>query len=223
MTKLDDRSVAVLKKSRLFVGMEADEIKAMMDCLSARLARFEKGEYLIREGDDVDSLGVVLRGSVIAFTEDYWGNRNILSSMGASDMFAEAFACTTGVPARVNVMANEDCEVMYLNAQRIITTCSSACAFHTRLVRNLLTVLASKNVELTQKTDFITKRTIRDKVLAYLSAQSQVHGSPSFDIPYNRQQLADYLSIERSALSSVLGKLQDEGVIAFRKNHFELR
>lgn len=223
MKPTDEQVIATLRKTPLFNGTAEDEVRAMMKCLDGRVATYAKGEYISRSGDVISSLGVVLDGSVIVATEDYWGNRNILSDASAGQLFGEAFACMPGVPTTVSVMAAQNCTVIFLDVQKIVTTCSSACDFHVKLVRNLLTVLARKNLALTRKTEHITKRTTRDKLLSYLSAQSQDRGSSEFDIPFNRQQLADYLSVERSALSSCLGKLQQEGVIAFHKSHFELK
>ncbi len=220
---MDTRIVNLLGRSTLFLGMTAGEIQKMSACLDFRTMAFAKGGFVQRRGDAVDSIGVVIAGSVHIMMEDYWGNRNILGSAGIGQTFGESFACMTDEVSDVDVVADQRTEVVFLDARRIITTCSSACEFHTRLVRNLLGVLARKNLSLTAKTAHITKRLVREKILSYLSAESRAQGSSSFRIPFDRQQLADYLSVERSALSKNLCKLRDEGVIAFRKNQFELR
>jgi len=222
MLELDAQTVAVVRKSPLFLGVSEDETKTMLTCLKVQIESFDKGAYIFRQGDPVPALGVVLDGSVFVEAGDYWGNVNILDSVGVGGMFGEAFACMPGVASPVNAVAAQKCRILLLDAARVIGTCPSACDFHIRLIRNLLTVMARKNLALTQKVGHMTKRTTREKVLSYLSTQSLAQGSSNFDIPFNRQQLADYLSVERSALSSCLGKMQEEGIISFRKNRFKL-
>ena len=177
---------------------------------------------MTRRGDVVTDVGVVLSGCVHMVMEDYWGNRNILSMADPGQMFGESFACVMDAKSQVGVLSVEASRVVFLDFRRMATTCTSACVFHERILRNLLSILARKNIAMTDKIDHVTKRTIREKILSYLSSVSLASGSSGFDIPFDRQQLADYLSVERTALSSGLSKLRDEGVITFRKNHFEL-
>ena len=222
MAGLDASTVDVLADSLLFAGCTRAETEAMIGCLQPHVRTFRKGSYLLRQGDRVTALGMVVAGSVLVRSEDYWGNGNILAQGGPGSLFAEAFACMPQTVSTVDVVAAEKTSAVFLDVTRIIATCSSACAHHTRLVRNLTGVLAQRNFALTQKMEHITKRTTREKVLSYLSACSQESGSAQFQIPFDRQQLADYLSVDRSALSTCLGALQKEGVISFRKNRFEL-
>lgn len=222
MADFSEETLSILQRSVLFKGINANEVRPMLGCLKARERSFEKGEYIYRIGDETTALGVVISGKALVENEDYWGNVNILVAAVPGDMFAEAFACMPDEASRVNVVADTDCRVVLMDVSRIVGTCTSACAFHQRIIRNLLTVLARKNLALTQKNEHLTKRSTREKVLSYLSTQSRQVGSSSFDIPFNRQQLADYLSVERSALSSCLSKMQKDGVIRFRKSHFEL-
>lgn len=211
-----------LKRTALFGGIEAKEIEAMLTCLDAKTETCKKGRLIYRGGDTTTSVGEVLSGRVHIIREDFWGNRSIISEFGAGQLFGETYALMPYEPMEVSVLAAEDCEILFLDVGRIITVCSSACEFHARLIRNLLLVSAQKNLLLTKKLDFISRRTTREKLLAYLSAQSQQKKSPSFEIPFNRQQLADYLSVDRSAMSGELCRLRDEGVLKFEKNSFEL-
>ena len=222
MSNFSEETLSVRQRCVLFQGINANEVEPMLGCLKARERTYEKGEYIYRIGDETTALGVVISGKALVENEDYWGNVNILVAAVPGDMFAEAFACMPDEASRVNVVADTDCTVVLMDVSRIVGTCTSACAFHQRIIRNLLTVLARKNLAITQKNEHLTKRSTREKVLSYLSSQSRQVGSSSFDIPFNRQQLADYLSVERSALSSCLGKMQKDGVIRFRKSHFEL-
>ncbi len=211
-----------IQKSRLFASIDAQELETMLDCLSSTVRHFKKGDYIIRSGDNISWVGLVVAGSVHIQREDFWGNRTILSEIPESELFGESYACAPGRPAPVNAVATQNSTILFLDVRRIIPTCPSACAFHARLIQNLISVLAFKNIMLTGKIEHISQRSIREKLLSYLSEQAQAAGTPSFDIPFNRQQLADYLCVDRSAMSNTLGQLRDEGVLTFNKSHFEL-
>ena len=219
---ISSEAVDALAASPLFAGCTREQTLVMMGCLRPRVAAFRKGSHIVRTGDTISALGMVVSGTIIIRSEDYWGNGNIITSGGPGSLFAEAFACMPYTKSTVDVLANEKTEVVFLDIDRILGTCPSACVHHTRLIRNLTSVLAQRNYALTEKMDHITKRTTREKVLSYLSAQSKHAGSTRFDIPFDRQQLADYLSVDRSALSSCLGALKREGIIDFQKNHFQI-
>ena len=210
----------VLRRAPIFAGIDEGEISSMLTCLHAREGRYEKGEYLLRVGDATDSVGLLLAGGALIVQESFWGVRNLVSQVTPGQLFAEAFACSPGATLNVSVEADEPCAVLWLGVGRILTTCPSACAFHTRMIRNLLSELAEKNLHLGEKLGHIGQRTTREKLLSYLSAEAQRRGTAEFDIPFTRQQLADYLSVERSAMSAELGKLRDAGALRFDKNHF---
>lgn len=219
---LTAEDISVLTQCSLFQGVDNREVKAMMNCLGARFVDYRKDEVMLRQGDEVHSVGVVISGSALVTSQDFWGNTNVMTRILPAGMFAESFACIPNACSSVYVQALSPTRVAYLDVARIVETCSSSCTFHTHLVRNLLTIMARKNHGLMKKTEHITKRTTREKVLSYLSACSQDAMKNEFDIPFNRQQLADYLSVERSALSSTLSKMQAEGLISYHKNHFVL-
>ena len=164
----------------------------------------------------------MLTGNVHVIQEDFWGNRTILANIEPGELFGEAFSCAGLDKLPVSVLAVQDSEVLMIDYRKIITTCSSSCVFHTALIHNMLRILADKNVMLTQKMELLTKNTTREKLLAYLSLQAQQAGSTKFNIPFNRQGLADYLSVDRSAMSAELSKMQKDGVLVYKKNRFEL-
>ncbi|MDR3148776.1 MAG: Crp/Fnr family transcriptional regulator [Oscillospiraceae bacterium] len=213
---------SVLKKCPLFAGISGSDFNPLITCLSGKLRRCSKDETIIFEGDAPGAVGIVLSGSVRVTKDDYFGNRNIISEIGAGGIFAEAVVCAQAEASPVSVTAAEETEVMLTGYSKIVTSCSSACGFHNRLVMNMLQVLGQKNLSLVDKLEHLTKRSTREKVLSYLSEQAKRAGSDSFIIPFNRQELADYLSVERSALSAELSKMQSDGIIRFRKNRFEL-
>ena len=216
-------AVTVIRSSPLFDGVTEDELKAMLFCLEARTAQFPKDAFLLRAGDTTDSVGLLLSGTVLVIQEDIWGNRNILSKAHPGQIFAASFACVPGAVLNVSIMAETSVTVLFLNVKRILTVCSSACAHHNRIIRNLLAELAGKNLLLNEKLTHMGRRTTRDKLMSYLSAVAQQTGQCEFDIPFSRQQLADYLAVERSGLSLELGKMQREGLLEVNRNHFVLR
>ena len=195
----------------LFRGIAAGELPALLDRSSAREVRFAKGELLLHRGETPRSLGLVLEGGVHIIREDFWGNRSIVGLAGPGEIFAESYALA-GKPLAVSGLAAADGRALFLDAGHLSQ----------RLSANLLALLAEKNLMLTEKMRHMARRTTREKLLSYLSAQALRAGTAEFDIPLDRQQLADYLAVDRSAMSAVLGRLREEGVLEFRKNHFRL-
>ncbi|MBQ8358751.1 MAG: Crp/Fnr family transcriptional regulator [Oscillospiraceae bacterium] len=212
----------VLCNSPFFQGMTEEEILSVLHCVNATVLRKKKDEYIFRAGDSTESMGLVLRGSVLSVQEDLWGHRNIMHRIGAGDYFAEPFAATPGSVLNASVVADEDTEIMLLNMGRLLKTCPNACAHHNRLIRNLVSVMARRVMNLSEKITHMAKRSTREKLLSYLSAESMRQGKLSFTIPYDRQQLADYLCVERAAMSVELSKLQKEGYLKTNRNQFEL-
>ena len=211
-----------LAKTMLFRGVSEDEVRAMLGCLKAREAHYAKGEIIYRTGDYAKEVGLVLSGSVRVESVDAWGATTIMSRKTAGQVFAEAYACAPDTPLLVDVVAAENCTVLMMEVARVIKTCPSVCGHHARMMQNLLSILAHNNLELSNRGLVTAPKTIRGKALAYLSLQSQQACAVSFEIPFNRQQLADYLGVDRSALSAELGKMQREGIIAFERNRFTL-
>lgn len=215
--------LSVLRMSGIFSGISEEETEKMLHCLEMRPETFQKDEYILRAGDRVEAFGLVITGKVLIIQEDFWGNRNILAAVGAGHCFAETFACSPGAVLNVSVIAETNVQVLFLNVKRILTTCPSTCSHHNRMIRNLLSELAEKNLRLNEKITHLGQRSRRAKILSYLSAEAQRHGSAEFDIAFSRQQLADYLSVDRSGLSMELSRMQEEGLLEYRKNHFVLK
>ena len=213
----------ILRSSSLFSGVSEEELAAMLSCLDTRMEAFPKEAFVLRTGDTVESIGIVLSGSVLVIQEDIWGNRNILSRAEPGQTFAAAFACAPGSILNVSVIADTPTTVLFLNVKRILHVCPSACSHHSRIIRNLLTDLAEKNLRFSEKLTHMGQRTTRAKLMSYFSAEAQRLGTYEFDIPFSRQQLADYLAVERSGLSLELGKMRDEGLLDFHKSHFVLK
>lgn len=210
----------ILKKCPLFNGIEDENLLRMIECLGARVISFEKKYTIFSEGSPAKHIGIVLSGSVHVIQIDYYGNRSILSGFGASQIFAEAFACAEVKSIPVSIIANEPCEIMLIDCGHILHTCQNNCGFHQQLIFNLVKDLAEKTIMFHQRIEITSKRTTREKLLAYLALESKKAGSNHFDIPFDRQELADYLEVDRSGLSVEIGKLKKEGIIENRKNIF---
>ncbi|MDO4617271.1 MAG: Crp/Fnr family transcriptional regulator [Lachnospiraceae bacterium] len=212
----------VMKQSPFFSGLEDKEILSILGCIGGTVKHREKGSFLLQAGDTTESMGLVLTGSVLVIQEDLWGHRNILSKCTAGDFFGEPYAATPDAVLNISIYADSDCDVLWLHVRQLLTTCQSVCGQHQTLIRNLINVLSRRLLTFNDKITHISKRSTRDKLLSYLSSESIRQNSLSFDIPYDRQQLADYLSVERAAMSSELSKLQKEGLLKTNRKHFEL-
>lgn len=217
-----EKYLPILRISPFFKGLSDSEILSVLHCVNATTISKKRNSYIFRAGDSTEVMGLVVSGSVLVIQEDLWGHRNILSKCCAGDFFGEPYAASPGSVLNISVIADEDCEILYLNVQRLLVSCPVACEHHQKLIRNLVCVLANKLLIFNDKITHVGKRTTREKLLSYLSAESVRQSSLSFDIPFNRQQLADYLCIDRAAMSAELSKLQKEGLIKTNRNHFEL-
>ena len=215
--------IHLLAGTRLFQGIREHEIEAMLTCLSAVERTYRKDAYIYRAGDVTGRLGVVMEGAVNIIKDDVWGNRKIIENIGGGQIFGETYACLKGEPLMVDVQASERSRILFMDVNRILTTCSSSCDFHNRLIRSLMYVLAGKNLMLTKKMDIITPKSLRERVMVYLSQESVKQGCRTVTVPFNRQQMADYLSVDRSALSAELSRMQRDGVISYEKNRFTIQ
>ena len=212
--------LSFLSQVPLFDGINEAELSGMLNCLNARESTYKKQDIILLEGQSVSSVGIVLSGKVQIVKEDYTGNRNIMVEIEPGNLFAEAYSCVKTNHLPITAISVRGSTILWVDYNRIISTCTSACKFHTRLIENMLRIIAANNILLSQKIEHISKRTTREKLLSYLSDQSIRRGSNEFDIPFNRQELADYLCVDRSAMSNALCKLQDEGILTFSLNHF---
>ena len=212
----------VLRGCPFFKGLDDDEILSILHCVNASAISAKQSSYIFRAGDSTEVMGLVVSGCVLIIQEDLWGHRNILAKCQTGDFFGEPYAASSGAVLNISVAADEDCEILLLNVKRLLSTCPTACGHHQKLIRNLVSVLANKILILNDNITHVGKRTTRDKILSYLSTESIRQASLSFDIPFDRQQLADYLCIDRAAMSTEISKLQKEGYLKTNKKHFEL-
>ena len=214
--------IPVLKRTKLFSGVGEEDIASLLSCLDARKKEYKKGEYILREGEHISDIFILVEGKIHIQKDDYWGNRSILSVISVGEMFGEGYAAPESGALLNDVVAVEDSSVIFFDVKRILTTCSSACRFHNMIVQNMFFAVSDKNRKLVQKLGHMSGRTTRAKLISYLSEEAKRQGSSAFTIPFNRQQLADYLCVDRSAMSNELCKMRDEGMIKFEKSRFEL-
>jgi len=214
--------IKILHSCPLFEGIGDEDLTRMLNCMGAKVIPLGKKYTVMAEGTPARHIGIVLSGSVQLSRTDYYGNRSIVGTSGEGALFAEAFACTELPAMPVSVTAAEDGEVMLIDASHILHTCENNCSFHRKLIFNLMKALAGKNIESYKKIEVTSKRSTREKLLAYLSICAEQEGRNSFSVPFDRQELADYLEVERSGLSAEIGKLVREGVIKTKKKQFEL-
>lgn len=211
-----------LAKTALFQGMNADEAREALTCLDAHEKKYRKGSVIFRAGNRAEYMAVMIAGRVKIEINDLWGNTTLLGYAEAGELFAESYACIPGEKLMVNAVAAENCTVLFLNAARLFHICAKTCTHHNLLIRNLLQIMAEKNLTLSRRSLHTSSKTIRSRLLSYLSEQAKRADSHQFTIPFNRQELADYLGVDRSALSGELGKMKRDGLIDFHKNSFLL-
>ena len=214
--------VLFLSKTLLFRGTTPQEVQSILECLQAEKKHYQKSDVIYHAGDSVTSLGMVLSGSVSIENDDLWGNKSILDRIGPGQVFAETYACVSGEALMVSVVAAEASDILFMNVSRLLRICPHACEHHGKLIRNLLTISAQKNLNLSRRIFHTSSKSIRGRLLSYLSFQAVRQGRRDFTIPFNRQQLADYLSVDRSAMSNELCKLRDAGILEFNKNTFTI-
>ena len=206
----------------LFKGISAEQIEKVLQCASAKRKIFCKGSYIFSEGDAASQVGILISGEVDIVKEDVMGNRALIGRVGIGETFSEHYAYTDDRTLKINALAMSECEVLLLDYNRIITPCKTTCESHAQLLINSVRILAERVVKVIQKMDYLSKRSLREKILEYLSYVSLSANGDKFTIPFSRQQLADYLYVDRSALSRELGKMKEEGIIDYNKNVFTL-
>lgn len=211
-----------LSKFKIFKDIKQDDFIFLTSCLKFKDKKYNKGQMLYTEGEILEDLGLIISGCISIEHYDIRGNVNILNVIKKGETFAESYAAQKSTPLSVNIRALEDCHIIFMNIEHLLTSCPSNCTFHNQLIKNLFSIIAEKNLHLSDKILHSSPKTIREKVQIYLSSQEKINRAKSFEIPYNRQQLADYLNVDRSALSKELSKMQKEGVINFRKNRFNI-
>lgn len=217
-----EKYFAVLSQNPLFAGISQADLSSLMHCLAARVEVFSKGAPVFLEGDTAAYIGFVLEGAVQIVWDDLYGNRSLLTQVEKGDLFGEAYAAANVDTMPLSAYAAQDSKILWLECRRMLTVCTNACGFHSMLVKNLLQVVAQKNLQLSRKVQFMSQKTTKEKLMAYLLDQAKQTSSLEFTIPLDRQALADFLGVERSAMSAELSKLRRAGVLESRGAWFRL-
>ena len=209
-------------RSPLFEGISPQERGTMLGCIGYHIGSFKKGSIVAFEGENLKHIGIVLSGSVDMVKEDLWGNKTMLVRTRKDELFGETFACGEDNLSVVTFQVSENAKILFLPFDRVMHSCTMACRFHHQLIENMVHIIANKNRDLMRKVEVVSKRSIREKLLTYLSIQAQVQGSRYFEIPLGRLELAEYLCVDRSALTRELAKMKEEGLIDFDRNCFRI-
>ena len=208
--------------SPLFRGIQPEELTAMLGCIGYHIGSFRKGDIVAFEAENIRHIGIIISGCVDMVKEDLWGNKTMLVRMGRDELFGETFACGSDNLSVVTFLVSEDAKILFIPFDRVMHSCTMACVFHHRLIENMVSIIANKNRDLMRKVEVVSKRTIREKLLAYLSIQAQTQNSRYFEIPLGRVELAEYLCVDRSALTRELVKMKAEGLIDYDRNCFRV-
>lgn len=211
-----------IKNCPLFNNIDESEIIPLLGCLNAEKKDYQKDEFIFLTGEAIEKIAIILDGEVHIIKEDYWGNRTIITSIQKNNLFGEALSCSENNISHISALSIKKSTILFVDYKKIITTCSSACIFHTKLIENMIRILATKNIYLTKKIDSLTQKTTKEKILSYLSSVALEKNSNEFELIFNREQLANYLAVDRSALSKTLSQMQDDQILKFNKNKFKL-
>lgn len=209
-------------KSPLFDDITPEDRKTMLGCIGYHIGTFQKGDIVAFEDENIKHIGILLSGTVDMIKEDLWGNKTMLVRMRKDELFGETFACGEDNLSVVTFMVSEDAKILFIPFDRVMHSCTMACVFHHRLIENMVHIIANKNRDLMRKVEVVSKRSIREKLLTYLSIQAQAQESRYFEIPLGRVELAEYLCVDRSALTRELVKMKDDGLIDYDKNCFRI-
>ena len=222
MNELINKYSDILHLNPLFKGILPEDFPSVLDRLNSYTKNYKKNEYIRHVGDPADFIGIVLSGEIHIYQDDYYGKRSITASIKEGALFGEAFSCAGIGVLPVDIYASENSTILFLNSNILFSSCDKSCKFYHILTKNLLGIIARKNIYLNQKLKYHSHKTTREKILAYLNDQAKENGSSEFTIPFNRQQLADYLGVERSAMSLEISKLVKQGIIKTQRSHFGL-
>ena len=218
-----EKYLSKIKKSPLFIGITEDELKRLLTCFQATVREYQVGDMIIRQGDIVSKIYLILDGVVNIEKDSYWGRRIIIQRLHEYNNIALCLATSKNTESTISAVVSKKTKVLAMNYSNCSSMCNNACSHHGKLIQNLFKILSKENIELLEKIENISQKSIRDKLLTYLSNESLKHKSPTFEISFNRQELADYLNIDRSAMSFEMSKLKNEGLIDFEKNKFSLK
>lgn len=211
-----------IKNLPLFTGIKYDDLEPMLTCLGSYMKTYKKGEFISLAEEPLKCVGIVLSGKVHMIKEDLWGNKTILVLIKKGGVFGETFACGSDMVSTVTFAAASECKILFMPFDRILHSCNLSCVFHHRLIENMVRLIADKNVQFLERLEVASKKNLREKILSFLSAQAELHEGRTFEIQMGRLELADYLCVDRSALTRELSNMKADGLIDYEKNKFNI-
>lgn len=217
-----EKYIEAIIQNPLFYEVGEDDLKTMLHCLNGFVAKYKKGEYILFEQEEMRNIGIILSGVIDKVKEDIWGNKTMLMRLGIKELFGETFSCGADTTSLVSYRVVSDATVLFIPFERVMHTCTQACVFHHKLIKNMVFMIAEKNRLLMYKVEVLSKRSLREKILAYLTQQATIQGATEFKVPLGRVEMADYLCADRSALTRELSKMKTDGLIDYDKNTFKL-
>ena len=218
-----EKYLQLIKKSPLFQGITETELEKMLKCFGAQIKNYKKDDLIIRQGDVISKVYLIIKGEVNIEKESYWGRRIIIQKLYPNNNIGLALVASKNSESSINAVCIQNAVILTLAFSNCTSMCNNACSHHRALIQNLFKIISKENLELIEKIENISQKSIRDKLLTYLSNESIKNKGGVFEIPFNRQELADYLNIDRSAMSFELSKMQKDGLIKFEKNKFMLK
>lgn len=217
-----EKKYEIIRKCPLFTHIKDEDLIKIQNCMGGRIVKFSKNQPILEEGDPVRNMCIVVSGAVQMVRDDYNGNRIIIKRVGPGELFAESVAITEDAQMPLTVIAENECEVLMLDSSRVLSPCTNNCYFHIYIIKNLLNIIAGKNIWFARRIEITSRRTTRDKIMAYLTMEANHKGSREFTIPFNRQELADFLGVERSAMSAEISRLRKDGIIECNRSWFRI-
>ena len=212
----------ILKNCPLFRSFNDSDFIHILPCLNIQIKKYKADDFIFLLGDQVDSIGIVLEGTVEIIKENLVGNRHIIASLGTSNIFAEGIVCTKDRISPVSVLTKTETTVMLIPYQKVITSCEQTCNFHIQLIENMMILLGEKNYILNHKIDLLMIKGMKEKLATFLLYESRRHNSNRFDIDFNRNELAEYLNVSRPSMSRELANMKDNGIIDYHMNSFHI-
>ena len=204
----------------LFENVQNNEVLELLKCIGIKTKVFRKNAFILKAGSKIDYLAVILGGRAVMSKTDSFGKQTVIEELKMNDIFGHKIVCCGLDKSPVDVIAENECEVLFLPFEKVVTPCAKLCPYHLQLIKNVMKMISKRNSLLNDKIDIIGQKTTRDKIMALL--ETYHNGQRVFSIPYTREEMAKFLCVDRSAMSRELCRMRDEGILKFSKNHFEI-
>lgn len=209
-------------QKNLFYNISLEEYKHLLSCLDARERHFTDEETICTY-DTFHSIGILVKGNALVVRYEINGARTILERLEPQDIFGHLLSAYQKNPlSGISVVSDGPCDVLFINYDGISRPCAKACTYHHQLIQNMLTLISEKAVDLSERVEVLSQRTIREKLTCYFLQLAGRVKSETFNLPFTMVDLADYLSIDRSAMTRELKRMKDEGIIEVNRRQIRI-